>query len=117
MLDNPDAQNNCTPCSLIFAPSCEWRVMEQVFELAHPAIFIGSQLEHYLDHTHFCVVEEWSRQEAEKKEKLKFERVYKPFFQNRLSLDVATEPNGRTERVYWKSEQMEENIEGKGSNM
>ena len=92
MVEDPEAQNLLTPNSLLYAPGCEWSVLEQMFELAYPAMYIGSELERYLD----CIRREGSEipEDIQKKlmerERAKFNRV--------LNLSSRVE---RRERLSW----------------
>ena len=110
-VEHPEAQNRLTPTSLLYAPSCEWHVVKEAFEIAYPTIFIGSRLEKYMDCIEFeqeegVDIEEDQWQETQRKvreqERRTFERAYLPFCDTRSSRDVVLYQNGRKETVYWK---------------
>ena len=103
-MEDPEAQNLVTPNSLVYAPGCEWNVTEKVFELAYPAMYIGSKLEHALDCVSFEGLEdsEGVKEKLMERERVRYNRVYKPFFTTREAREIVIGPDGSTERMYWK---------------
>ena len=109
VLQNPDAQNCASNASLLFAPNCEWYVIQGCFEIAHPTILVFGEVEDYLK---YCgdqapagasreqLEEVWERQ---KENRAVYERVYEPFSKMCSSRSFVTNSDGWTETVHWRS--------------
>ena len=100
-LTNPDAQNKCTTTSLVFAPSCEWDVVIEMFEIAYPAVFIGGTLADYRDYIPMDADDPDLRR-VQRRKRLRFDRVLQPFLAACDSRDISLGPGVGSETMYWR---------------
>lgn len=49
VLDHPGAVNLMTPTSFLFIPRVPWTVIQELLEVASPALYLGDRLDDYLD--------------------------------------------------------------------
>ena len=110
VLEDPEAQNNATSTTLLFAIGFEWFTIEEIFKIAYPAVFLGGDLHHYIGCIKPCYTEETTQEEKEKEDRRvkeethkTFQRMYKPFCDICLAQDIPLPGrDGGTKKMYYR---------------